>query len=485
MPSTTLSHDVNNNLSGVNLKWVHTDLATIREITLVYFKNASNSQINSLDIPPSTLKTNIKTGFDSGASYQFQLQVTDINSVTVYSNSITIITPFFLVSPSITSITGLDASLRVQLASTANILSNAGGDEVEFVLKRQSDNTLFWIVMPYVSNGLYTLTHGSLINQDSYTVGCMFQPSATNINYSAPSAMSNSLTGTPSNIPNQVGSVVGSSVGVSDYSAKFVWTKPSDFTEWSDSFSIHLLLTDSANATTEVNLTANLDVLEYTFTSLSPNLTYKCAVDYHNSFGEGIRNESNFISLTKVSSAPILDVLTENDTAIHLEWHNEDSGQTPITAYKVYDTADTLITTINTSATSSTYDVTGLLNGVSKGYKISTVNTVGESPKSNIMSGIPYGQMSIISAIASGKTLTLTINPNGRPVERVIMLGLDADPTEELVANSIFDIPQNQISQIANTNITVVKTFAGLSGNLTFHLAVVHCNAVVDFVKSP
>ncbi len=83
MPSSTLSHDTQSNLSGVNLKWVHTDLATIREITLVFFKNTPNSQISSLDVGPGYLKTNLKTGFDSGASYQFQLQVTDINDVTV------------------------------------------------------------------------------------------------------------------------------------------------------------------------------------------------------------------------------------------------------------------------------------------------------------------------------------------------------------------------------------------------------------------
>ena len=484
MPSTTLTHDTANNLSGVNLKWTHTDLASIREITLVYFKNTPNSQINSIDIIPSYLKTNLKTGFDSGASYQFQLQVTDINGVTVYSNSVTITTPFFLTSPSISSITGLDASIKVQLGATGNILTNAGGDQVEFVLNRQSDNVLFWIIMPYVANGLYTLTHGSLVNQDNYTVACMYQPDVNNSNYSAPSAMSNSMTGTPSNIPNQVSSVIGSSVGTTDYSAKFVWTKPSDFAEWSDDFYIHLLLTDSANNTVTLNLAQNLDILEHTFTNLVAGLTYKCAVDYHNAFGEGTPVESSFTSLTKISSAPVLDLLTENDTAIHLEWHNVEAGQTPIISYKVYDSADNLIATVTTANTTATYDVTGLVNGDSKGYKISTVNAIGESSKSNLLSGIPYGAMSIISAIPSGKTLTLTINPNGRPVERVIMLGLDADPTEELVANSIFDIPQNQISQTANANIVVAKTFTGLSGNLTFHLAVVHCNAVVQFIKS-
>ena len=65
------------------------------------------------------------------------------------------------------------------------------------------------------------------------------------------------------------------------------------------------------------------------------------------------------------------------------------------------------------------------------------------------------------------------------------MLAIDADPTEELVADSILDIPQNQISQNLTGNITVIKSFNNLSGNITFHLCVVHDNAVVQFIKSP
>ena len=484
MPSCTLSHDTQNNQSGVNVKWSYVDMAAIREITLVYFKNTPGSTIASVDLAASAVKTNMKTGFDSGASYQFQLQVTDINLVTIYSNAINITTPYFLVSPSISTIVGLDASVRVQLAATANILTNAGGDEVEFVIRRVSDNALFWIVMPFVASGLYTLVHGSLVNQDTYTIACMFQPGVGNANYSAPSGMSNSMIGTPSNIPNVVGSVVGASVGTTSYDAQFTWTKPSDFAEWSDSFYIHLTLTDSANAVVELNLANQLDVLQHTFTNLSTGLTYKCGVDYHNSFGMGTAVESTFVSLTKEPETPVLDVLTEGDGQIHLEFHNSHDGQSAVTSYKVYDSTEALITTIVTGAAAATYDVTGLTNGNSKGYKITAVNAIGESAYSNLMSGIPYGAMSIISAIASGKTLSVTINPNGRPVERVIMLGLDADPTEELVANSIFDIPQNQISQTANANIVVAKTFSGLSGNLTFHLAVAHSNSVIDFVKS-
>ena len=172
------------------------------------------------------------------------------------------------------------------------LLTNAGGDEVEFVLRKTSDNALFWIVMPYVANGQYTLVHGSLVNQDSYTVAAMFQSDASNVNYYAPSGMSNSMPGTPSNTPNTVpGSVTGLSVGAADYNCKFTWSRPTDFGEWSSSFHIHLTLTDSANTVVELNLANELDVTTHTFSGLGAGLSYKCGVDYHNDF---VRKTSTF-----------------------------------------------------------------------------------------------------------------------------------------------------------------------------------------------
>ena len=165
-----------------------------------------------------------------------------------------------------------------------------------------------------------------------------------------------------------------------------------------------------------------------------------------------------------------------------MTWSAPDSGQSAITNYNVYNENGGAITSL---AVALAYQKTALSNGVLYGFKVTATNAIGASGFSNVMYGVPFGAMSIISAVAVSKTLTLTINPNGKPVERVIMLALDADPTEELVASSIFDIPQNQISQAIVGNITVVKTFTGLSGPITFHLAVAHDNAVVDFIKSP
>ena len=468
--------------SSINLKWVNTNLAAIREATLVYFKNTPGGQIHSVDVMSSALKYNLKTGFDSGASYQFQLQLTDVNDLTIYSNSINIVTPHFLIAPVINSIMGFDASLRVTLAATTNLITGVGGDTVEFVIKRHSDNALFWIVMPYVNTGIYNLVHGMIVNQDAFTIACMFQPSLGNVNYMSPSVVSNSMNGSPTNIPNTVqGAVTGTSVGAwYEYQARFNWARPSDFAEWNDNFTIHLVLTDSNNGVITHDI-VNDDVTQYTFTGLDEGMTFKCSVSYSNTFGVGLPVESVFINVTHKPRPPALLIAQAGDQSVHLAWIPPlDFGQSPITGYDIVQ-GTTVIATV--AGTDLEFDATGLVNGIHDSWYIRTKNAIGTSASSNFLTAVPFGPMNIVSCIPSSKTLTLTINPNGKPVERVIMLGLDADSTEEL-SSSIFDIPQNQISQTVNANIVVTKTFTGLSGDLNFHLAVVHCNSVVDFVRS-
>jgi hypothetical protein len=230
---------------------------------------------------------------------------------------------------------------------------------------------------------------------------------------------------------------------------------------------------------TNLNLANQLDVVEYTFTGLDAGKTYKCSVEYRNDFGNGTPVESAFVSLTRKPQVPLMTTLVENDTAVVINWTAPvDFGQSAITGYSVYKN-DVLLANIGNVLT---YNATGLSNGVAYEFKVLSTNAIGSSALSTGLSGAPFGAMAIVSSVVVNKTITLTINPNGKPVNRVLMLALDADPTED---PPIFDIPQNQISQTVNANITVVKTFATLSGNITFHLAIAHCNNTVQFHKSP
>jgi len=59
---------------------------------------------------------------------------------------------------------------------------------------------------------------------------------------------------------------------------------------------------------------------------------------------------------------------------------------------------------------------------------------------------VPFGQMSIVSVLASGKQLTATLNPNGRPIQSVVFVALDQDPNNLADFDFVIVIPQQQIS---------------------------------------
>ena len=86
MASVVLSNNANSTLDGINLMWNVSGMSELNEITLIYYKNIANSDIQSLDVSPnnSTLNLNL----DSGASYSFQLQITDVSPLTLYSNTL-------------------------------------------------------------------------------------------------------------------------------------------------------------------------------------------------------------------------------------------------------------------------------------------------------------------------------------------------------------------------------------------------------------
>ena len=71
---------------------------------------------------------------------------------------------------------------------------------------------------------------------------------------------------------------------------------------------------------------------------------------------------------------------------------------------------------------------TGLSNGLEYIVRISAMNSIGESPKSSPQSAIPFGLQSIKNVLVSGKTVSWDVNCNGRKVDDVSVLALDASP---------------------------------------------------------
>jgi P pilus assembly chaperone PapD len=483
MSSTVqLNQDIASNLSGVNLKWVNTNLAAIREVSLIYFKNSSDADIASIDVPSGLLKYNLSSGFTSGQSYSFQLQVVDINGLMAFSNTLVLSTPWFLAAPVISSVTGQDSALVVQLAPTTNIIS-ASDTTVEFILKRD-DNYVFWIIQPYASSGQYFLSSSdnpSLTNNVSYRIGCMFQPTAYtgSTRYSAPSVMSASVSATPSNIPNIPGNVSVSSVGSSTLDVAATWTRPSDFAEWSSNFTVTLALSSSAGTLSKVF--NNQDVTTYTWTNVDRGWPYAASVTYSNSFGIGPTATSAYVIPTSIPDAPLIISAADGDTKCSVSWQAPTfTGQSSIMSYKIFRNGAQVGSTA--PAVTSFIDP-GLMNGYTYDYQITAVNSIGPSVTSGSLRSIPFGLMSIVSVVASGKTLTTTLNPNGRPVVGLMMIALDNDP-DALDGDFVVTIPQQQISQVTTQNISVIKTFSTFNSDIKFYCSIAHNETGSVFVKS-
>lgn len=486
LPAVSLSQDLQTSVTGINLKWAYTALSTIKEISLIYFKNSSDADIVSVDIASGLVRCNLPpSGFVSGQSYSFQMQVVDISSTMVFSNTLVLTAPWTLAPPVISSVTGLDEALLIQLSASANVMSSSD-TTIEFVLKRE-DNVAFWLIKPYTSSGQYTLSASDdarLTNNVSYRVACMFQPSASNTRYTAPSALSNSITATPSNTPNAPQSVTCVSSGVATRDLLVSWVRPNDFSEWSSgSYSIVLRLENSLGDVVSVTL-SNMDITSHAWTNVGAGLSYQASVQYINQFGAGpIVASTGFVTPTSQPDAPVLVSVQDGDQEAMLTWSAPSYfGQSAITGYKLYKDGS-LIGTV--SASTFSLPVTGLYNGFTYSFYVVAVNAIGSSVASGTLSAKPYGQMSIVSVVASAKTLTATINPNGRPVDRVLFIALDGNPNDAVDGEFVAEFTQQQISQVDTQNITVIKTFSQFSSDVSFYCAIAHNAVNSAFLKSP
>eukprot|EP01032_Pedospumella_encystans_P008206 gene8206-9767_t len=462
-PSVLLSKDSVASLVGINIKWAYTGLGAIKEISLVYFKNESSPTVLSKDIASGVLKYNIPSGFESGQNYTFRLEVVDVNGLQQYSNKLVLQSPYFMLPPVISAIVGKDAAMQVTLASTTNVLSSA--DTVEFQLVR-SDFEIATINKPYSSGRIYLLTSSDsalLVNGLSYSVACDFQP-YDDTRYSAQSEMSNTVYVTPSNTPNGTTPSM-TSVGTSTLDLRVTWARPSDFADWSSSFSILLTLHDSANINTVIEVPG--DVTEYTVQNVARGVQYLPILRYDNNAGLGVEVQgSGYVNPKCVPDAPMYLGVGASDASAVLSWAPPSfNGQSALLGYKVYKNNSQIA---DLSANLLTYTATGLTNGFSYDFKVLAYNAIGASAFTDVVSASPYTQMTIVSVVASGKTLTITLSPAGNPIEEVTILALDQDPTSGELSSAHVVIPQNQISQSSSGTIQVIKTFSGFSSSIAY-----------------
>jgi len=488
--SVVLSRNSNSTLDGLNLKWSVSNAGTLKEITLVYFKNTADSDVQSLDVDPASTALNLS--LEQGASYSLQLQVTNTSDVSTYSNTLVVTAPYILTAPVISDWSGHDNSVNITLAPTSNDLLTT--DKVEFVLKRLTDNALFWIIKNYSADNTYTLTssdNANMVNNASYRVACMYQPvNATTVaKYPSPSDISNSLTVTPSNFPDQVENVTLENTGVETLELTGSWDLPADFADWSAQPYSILLQLYTSDYVPRVSVTLNdTNQTSYVFEELQrDDFAYKLNVQYTNVFGQGQASAmaGAYVKPTSVSDAPTdLEVVTD-DEEIVLSWSAPVfTGQTPLTAYKVYQDGS-LVSTIEPVANNlaTSYTASGLTNGVQYSFYVVAVNAIGESVQSAQESATPVGTLSIQSVSAIGKQVTAIIVPNGRPIERVLFLAVDSNPNDLLDGSFIYET--TSVSQNTTGTIQVSHTFSSFSSNVNFYAVIAHTSSNSAYFVKP
>ena len=488
--TVTLSKNSNSSLDGLNLRWTTSNVGTLKETTLVYFKNLEDATIQALDIDPS--QTTLNLSLEQGETYSFQLQVTNTSDVSTYSNTLVVTAPFLLTAPVIDTWSGHDNRIDIVLESTANELTT--NDKVEFVLKRLSDNALFWIIKSYSAGNSYSLTssdNANLVNSSSYRVACMYQPvdPVTVAKYPSPSDISNSITATPSNKPDQVENITLETTGVQTLELTGAWDLPADFADWSAQPYSVLLQLYTSDYVTRLSVTLeDTDVTSYVFEDLPrADLAYKLNVQYTNVYGQGPVSQmaGAFVKPTSIPDAPTDLEATAGDGEIALSWLAPVfTGQTALTAYKVYQDGS-LVSTIEPEegVLATSYTATGLTNGEDYTFDIVAVNGVGESVASEPVTARPAGEMSIQSVDVVGKQVTATISPNGRPVERVLFLAIDSDPNDIQDQNFIYET--TSVPTDTSGTIQVSHTFSSFSSNISFWTVVCHTSFNSAFAIKP
>lgn len=254
------------------------------------------------------------------------------------------------------------------------------------------------------------------------------------------------------------------------------WARPSDFAEWSDSFYIIVKLqggNGSANYDDLLGVTLHSDVTQYTWTGLLPGYQYLVWVQYCNDAGLGVPCQSiNYVMPKCLPDAPVAPSVVAGDSSAVLSWYPAAFfGQTALVIFKLYKN-DVFMANVSPQTTS--FQVPGLVNGFSYDFKVTAVNAIGESLASAVVTAAPFAQMSIVSCVAAGKTLTITLSPQGNPIQGVTILALDQDPSSDELSSCLVTIPQNEINPAVSGNIQVVKIFSAFSSNLAFYAVVAH-----------
>ena len=244
------------------------------------------------------------------------------------------------------------------------------------------------------------------------------------------------------------------------------WSAPENNGSLITSYKIIQWETGSDVFTTFPNLSTNTEAI---VTGLKNNVSYSFQVIAVNSVGES--DDSNIASAKPLTVSPQTNVpnaiknldATRSDTKVNLTWSAPNDNGSPITSYRItyweIGTDDFQKKTVNASAKSA--QITKLTNGVSYAFKINAVNSIGQSPDSNIDSATPSkstiagvpNQVRGVTAIPSNNQVLLSwIEPsdNGAPITSYRVIVNERGSDVSTTYPNIGDTTKTTISGLKN-----------------------------------
>src|SRR6266511_1603680 len=147
-----------------------------------------------------------------------------------------------------------------------------------------------------------------------------------------------------------------------------------------------------ANSSGSETLLATLaPTTSYTDSNLSNGSTYYYKVSALNSLGESASSSERSATPATVPGAPSLDSATAGNASVTLSWTAPSSnGGNPLSGYRLYRATssgnETLLTTLGLA---TGYTDTAVTNGTTYYYKLTALNSLGESPTSSERSATP------------------------------------------------------------------------------------------------
>ncbi|MDH3516651.1 MAG: fibronectin type III domain-containing protein [Nitrosopumilus sp.] len=258
------------------------------------------------------------------------------------------------------------------------------------------------------------------------------------------------------------------------------WTAPYNNGSPIISYKIIQWETGSDVFTTFPNLSTTTQA---TATGLKNNISYSFKVIAVNSVGQSV--DSNIASAKPLPTAPSTDVpnqitnliATRGDSKVNLSWSKPNDNGSPITSYKItywqIGTDNFQKKTVDGKAI--TAQITGLTNNVSYAFKINAVNTIGQSPDSNVDSATP--SKSVIATVPNQVRGVVGIPSNGQVFLSWI------EPSDNGAPITSYRIIVNEKGSAITTTYTNIgdsekATISGLKNNVTYDFKISAVNSV-------